>query len=500
MTITHKRQVLTVVLAAICASFFMVGEAVRGADAKKARNVILFIGDGNGFNSELMGTYYHTGKEWGEVYHKFPVVLGSAHFSIHTHSGGPKDWDPEGNPKDNLGYVPEEFWKGPEGADWHPYNTGTTDSSASATAINTGVKTYNGYVGVDIRKNRLENFAEKNIKAGRAVGIVSTNQICHATPAGATAHSDNRGNYEALSKEQINDLALTVLMGSGHPEYENGVKVNKNADELNYQFVGGRETWEKVKANDGYKGWSFIDEKSDFAALAESTPDSGKKLPKKLLAVVRCNGDVPPIDGDVDDPKAMVEKYTQETVDAIPSLTQMTLATLNVVSQNKNGFYVMVEGGSIDHANHSRNARNSCLEHTGLAKAIEAAIDWVEKYSSWDETLLIVTADHETGAVWGDGTYTDENNNGKWDSDKDTFEGFEKIEKTAAGEIPAVQYLTTGHTNGLVPFYAKGAGAKSALDFVRGNDKKAGKFWKFSGDFIYNSDVFNVMMKASDLK
>lgn len=497
-TFKNLRNLLVAILAVmVCVSIV---SAANADEQKKAKNVILFIGDGNGFNSELMGTYYHTGKEWGEKYHKFPVKLGSATFALHKHSNGVTEWDPVAEPEKNMGYVEKEFWKNPGGASWRPTNTEVTDSAASGTAIHTGTKTLGGRVGLDKDGNRLENIAELNIKAGRAAGVISTNQISHATPATASAHNTNRGNYEEIAKEQINDLDLTVLMGSGHPAYDNGKKRDKSADELNYQFVGGRELWEKVSANDGYKGWSFIDERAQFADLAAATPDSGKELPAKLLGIARTTGDLPAIDGDVDDPEAMVKRFGKTAVEELPSLTEMTIASLNVLNQNENGFFLMVEGGNIDHANHANNAALSVVEHVGLAKAIDAACEWVEKYSSWDETLMIITADHETGGVWGDGTYTDENNNGKYDSKDDTFEGFEKVEKSDKGEVPAVQYLTGGHTNALVPFFAKGAGSECAKDFIRGNDKKASKFWKFSGDFIYNSDVFNVMATASGLK
>lgn len=494
-----RRFFAAVLAVGACISFATVSYAQENGKGT-AKNVILFIGDGDGFNSELLGTYYHTGKEWGEVYQSFPVFIGSATFCVHKHSNGSVEWDPVADPDKNFGYSPAEFWKGPDGAQWRVTNTETTDSAASSTALNSGHKTVGGYVGKDMNGNDVENFAEKNIKAGRSAGMVSTNQISHATPAGGSSHNINRNNYAEIGKEQIEKSQLTVLIGSGHPEYNNGVKIEKSADELNYNFVGGRETWENVKKNDGFKGWSFIDARSDFAALAAATPDSGKELPNRLLGIVRTTGDVMPIDGDVDDPDAMIKRFSKTTVEETPSLSEMTLAALNVLSQNKNGFYVLVEGGSIDHANHGNNADQSCLEHTGFAKAIEAAVEWVEKYSSWDETLIIVTSDHETGQIWGDGTYVDEDNNGRFSSKKDTFEGFEKIEKSKKGKVPAVQYLSTGHTNSLVPFWAKGAGADCYKDFVRGKDKKAAKFWKFDGDFIFNSDVYNIMSAASGIE
>ena len=137
---------------------------------------------------------------------------------------------------------------------------------------------------------------------------------------------------------------------------------------------------------------------------------------------------------------------------------------------------------------------------THIDTQVGKLIGKLKELGVWDNTIFIVTSDHETGQIWGDGTFVDEDNNGRFSSKKDTFEGFEKIEKTKKGVVPAVQYLSTGHTNSLVPFWAKGAGADCYKEFVRGNDKKAAKFWKYSGDFIFNSDVYNIMSAASGIK
>ncbi|MCF0234927.1 MAG: alkaline phosphatase [Thermoguttaceae bacterium] len=468
-----------------------VADGANAQETKQAKNVILFIGDGMGFNSDLIGSYWRTGKAWGLPYQQFPVKFGSATFSVKP------DYK-----EDIQGYVPKQIWRDAKGVQEKGHaETRVTDSAASGTAINSGNKTLDGHINYSKHDRRLQNFADLNYEAGRSVGVVTAVQISHATPAAASAHNVNRNNYEEISKEQINDSKLSVLFGAGNPEYTNGRKIDKKPEELNYQFVGGRETWEAVSKDEGYKGWKFIDEKSEFAELAAATPDSGAELPKRVLGVGRAEGDLLPVDGNADEEglALVVDKYSQKTIDATPTLTQMTLGALNVLAQNESGFYLMVEGGAIDHANHGNNAQSSVLEHAGFSKAIEAAIAWVEKYSSWDETLIIVTADHETGELWGEGTYDDVNENGKFD-DEDEFYDFEPIAPSKIGVVPSVQYLTSGHTNGLVPFYAKGAGCEKAKDFVRGNDEKAGEIWDFSGDYIYNSDVFNVMKAASGLK
>lgn len=474
------------------------GVSVLSANAAEpqAKNVILFIADGMGYNSDIMGAYWRTGEADGLSYHKFPVKGAAATFSIHKHSNGDVSWDSE----NDKGYVGEEFWKDPDGAQYRHTNTRTTDSAASATAMNTGEKTTNGNINYSKTGEKLTNFSDLNYAAGRSVGVVTSTMISHATPAGASAHNSSRNNYEEISKEQINELPLTVLMGAGHPAFNNGRPNKKSPDDWNYQFVGGRETWEKVSKNDGYCGWSFIDERADFAKLATQTPDSGAELPKKILGVARTAGDMPPVDGDADDPESMKKRWTEETVEAIPTLTEMTLGALNVLNQNDNGFYLMVEGACIDHANHSKNAANSVLEHAAFSKAIDAAIEWIEKYSSWDETIMIVTADHETGLIFGEGTFDDDNDDGSYKEKDDTFNEFCELPATEKGEVPAVQYLSSSHTNALVPVYIKGVGAESYADFVRGEDEKAGEFWNFDGKFIFNSDIFNIMSAASGLK
>lgn len=158
----------------------------------------------------------------------------------------------------------------------------------------------------------------------------------------------------------------------------------------------------------------------------------------------------------------------------------------------------MIEGGAIDGANHSNKIENMVLEHAGFTKAIDTVCQWVEKYSSWDETLLIITADHETGQLWGADTWTDKNNNKVYDKD-DTFNAFNPIVNKGKSIVPNVQYATTGHSNSLVPFFAKGSNVDMIDKRVKGNDKQAAKYWNFSGDYIDNTDITRFMLHASGL-
>jgi alkaline phosphatase len=222
-------------------------------------------------------------------------------------------------------------------------------------------------------------------------------------------------------------------------------------------------------------------------------------LPKKLLGIARARYTVPPIDGNPSSAPAsdkVAEKAIGSvTVKEIPTLTTMSLAALNVLSQNKNGFFVMIEGGAIDGASHSNNAERMVYEQTAFVKAVEQVVDWVEENSNWDETLLIVTADHETGCLWGDIAFIDQNNNGKFDASQDEFVNYQPIEANDCGQLPSMKYFSKGHTNSLVPFWAKGASAKGLEKYYYGEDKKAAEMWNFSGKYIDNTHLGKFMFE-----
>jgi alkaline phosphatase len=94
--------------------------------------------------------------------------------------------------------------------------------------------------------------------------------------------------------------------------------------------------------------------------------------------------------------------------------------------------------------------------------------------------------------MFGPGTYSDENDNGIFDAG-DTFNSFMPIENTGRGNVPKVQYASKSHSNALVPLYAKGPGSELFLQRIRGTDARAAAHWKFSGQYIDNTDIFHVM-------
>ena len=144
----------------------------------------------------------------------------------------------------------------------------------------------------------------------------------------------------------------------------------------------------------------------------------------------------------------------------------MSKAALNVLDNNDNGFFLMIEGGAIDWAGHA----NQSGRLIDFNKAVESVVNWVEKNSSWDETLLIVTGDHETGYLTGPNTNPD------WTS----------IICNGKGNMPTMQWNTGNHTNSIIPFFAKGAGSRLFRE-------RANKIDIMRGDYIDNTDIANVI-------
>ena len=497
----------TISLQFVRCGFFVLVLSVALANvfaAEKPKNVIIMIGDGMGFNSDAAGTYYRYGEAHKQRYHAFPVHLGCT-----TFSQAKKDQPISG---DTRGYDPGVIWSDLAGMHQGTELTITTDSAAASTAIHSSQKTMNGRIGIDANWNNLELISEYAKKLGKKVGSVTTVQLSHATPAGFAAHDQSRGNLDDLLNQMIAETSpLSVVFGAGHPLYEKGKKIDvteSNQENLTdeeianiakqYLYVGGEKTWKQMQTGT-INGFTVIETREQFDALA-AAKEAKKAIPEKVIGIVRSKSSLPPVDAMLDDLSKTKERrdkaYRETEWDELPSLATMSVAALNILSNNNdNGFLVMIEGGAIDWANHGQRIDRCVCEHLGFAKAIDVVIDWVEKYSSWDETLLIITADHETGNLWPEKTFDDVDKNGVFDKGEPFF-GFRAIPQTKRGVIPSVQYASKGHSNQLAPLWAKGPGADLFLNTIRGRDEKAAKIWNFSGDYIDNTDIADVIRKA----
>lgn len=448
-----------------------------------AKNVILFIADGSGFNCWRAASMYE-GK-WDAAGQRSTQVYdgpGWVHYACTTYPlslskrpTGKTEQDPD------LRYDPAKAW------DTSPSNQlgesrfagyaylkrAATDSAAAGTALATGEKTYNNAINWSVLNQPFSGrtIAEIAKARGRAVGVISSVPWSHATPAAlGGAHNLERDKYAEIANEMLDAPYLDVIMGAGNPDFDdNGQPAQKKAD-----YVGGPETWQKLKQGKHPKGWRLIQTKQEFEALAATPPPDLFKLlgvPQVYSTLQQARGKYRLNDA----------PFSQPLNANVPTLATMTKAAIHVLARDPDGFFLMVEGGAVDWANHANRAGRAIEEQIDFHHAIQAAVDWVEKYSNWDETLVICTADHETGLIWGKQSNT---------------VAFEPIGDRGKGNVPDLRYHSLSHTNSLVPLAARGSGAELFARLVRGVDATAGKHWGFSGQMVDNTDVFKVMSSA----
>jgi len=428
--------------------------AQDNAPAQKhhAKNIILMIGDGMGYNQVAAGDMYQYGKTGAQVYEKFKQ------YPVSTY------------PAKAPGYDPQKAW-----SDFAYVKRYCTDSAAAATAMATGVSTYNGAIGVGTEKQPLKQITELAEEKGKAVGDITTVLFNHATPACFLSHDRSRGNYTSIAKEMLNRPA-EVIMGAGHPGFDkDGKPVKmKSADPSkgipgSYGRVGGEDIWKGLKAGtfgndcdgDGKPDpWTLIDTKAQFEALMHG------KTPKRVFGLL-------PVQTTLQEERsgdAKADAYTVPMIKTVPTLAEMSVGALNVLRQDPDGFFIMIEGGAIDWACHNNESGRLIEEQIDFNKAVDAVVKWVAQNSSWDDTLLLVTADHECGYLLGPGSDPDQKplvNNGQ-------------------GKMPGMEWYKTSHTNELVPLYVKGAGAAEFDNYFEGKDPVRGRY-------IHNTAIGKVM-------
>jgi alkaline phosphatase len=425
------------------------------------KNVIVFIGDGMGFNQVLAANYYLHGQAEAQPYEQADWTrLSSATYAAVTRVS-------DTDTVFGVGYNPRLAW-----LDADYVNEGATGSAESATALSTGIKTYSPSIGIGVMGDTLTHISQAAKALGKSAGVVSSVQLSHATPAGFAAHNQARSNLSEIARYLFFHTRLDLIMAAGNPDYDNNGVLTESSD----RFVGGREIWEQLTANDGrthflFEGdtlvvqdidgdgqldpWTLVQEREDFVALAEG------ETPRRVLGVPMVNTTLHyGRDGSETEMPFVVPKNEN-----VPALEELTRASLNVLAQNPNGFFVMIEGGAIDWAGHDNHLGRNIEEVSDFNQAVRAAIEWVEENSSWDETLIIITADHETGYLAGPDHPEKVNS---------------PVVNQGQGALPLVRWNSDGHTNQLVPFYAKGKGAALFKLFADERDPVRGPYIQHS--------------------
>ena len=436
--------------------------AQKGKTLPKPKNIIIMIGDGVGYN-HILATDYYLGMT-AQAQERFPVRLAMAHYPA---KAGEYELNNPGSNYYAAGYNPAKAWK-----DTAYLKRDYTESAAAATAIATGFKTYNNSIGMSVDHDTLTNLVQWAKAMGKSAGVVTTVEFSHATPAGFVAHNTVRTNYSQIAYEMLLDSQCDVIMGCGDPMYDNdGLLLQSNWK--NAKYVGDSSFWQQFTKGSGRQTkflingklktvrdtdrdgkpdpWTVIRNIRDFRSLQKGP------TPKRVLGCPNIYETLQQSRSFRNGETKNSTPYTTSFIRTVPTLAEMVGGALNVLDNNPKGFFVMIEGGATDWASHSNQKGRLIEEMTGFFEAVNTVVDWVEKNSNWNETMLIVTGDHETGLLWG-------------------RQPFIPVVDKGKGNLPDMTFNSNNHTNSLIPFYAKGAGSELYQNFADERDSVRGAF------------------------
>jgi alkaline phosphatase len=317
----------------------------------------------------------------------------------------------------DLGYL---ISKPAKGGTLHAY----TDSSSSATSMTTGIKTFNGAVNVDAAGTQVATIAHALQQQGWLVGAVSSVPISHATPAATYAHNVERDDYQDLTRDMLGLKSIShptqpmpgldVLIGGGYGHQSTPKTLIDLVKLQGTNFVPGNLyfTEDDMRAADIRNGGKYrivareagVPGGSNLQLAAEQTvKENGRLL--AFYGVGKYHGHLPFATADGDyrptlgraasaTSPSRTEIYSAADLTENPTLAQMTQAAITALVRPEKKFWVLVEAGDVDWANHDDNIDNSIGAVKSGDKAVKVITDWVEKNSNWQESLVILTADH----------------------------------------------------------------------------------------------------------
>ncbi|WP_440960326.1 alkaline phosphatase [Paenibacillus nitricinens] len=388
-----KMAIVATAATALFVSNVVTTQAPNQANAASSntRNVILFVGDG-------MGTAQRNAIRLATVGEKGNLAMDSMPYAglIHTSSTVP-----------------------------------VTDSAASATAYASGVKTYNGAIGMDADKKSVQTIMEYAKSAGKSTGVVTTSQITDATGAAFGAHVEDRSKQSDIALQLLTKSKVDVLLGGGEDFWYPAGNPGKFADEP------AEDPSEKSKGTQGnlvdkakQLGYSYVTNKTDMQKVK-----NGKLL--GLFANEEMFQQKPEGEGDIYNP--------------VVSLPEMTKKAIDMLAANKNGFFLMVEEEGTDEFAHQNNAKMTIKAGQELDKSVQVAKDFAKKNP---DTLVLVLADHETGGFSIEAV----------DAEDESGDGISKEDGPFAiansKQNFVVDWTTSGHTAVDIPITAMGKNAQ----------------------------------------
>ncbi len=279
-------------------------------------------------------------------------------------------------------------------------NNAVTDSAAAGTALATGQKVNNEVISTAIPgdSSELKTLLEYFRDSGKVTGLVTTVYITHATPAAFGAHETSRDNYDKIADDYRLQTKPNVLLGSDGIALEDDGKIKEHGVTVS-EFEAA--------------GYTAV---TDRAGLLGIDPN----MTKYLL-------------GYFDTPESSGYMPYEPYPSNLPHLSEMAATALDILDNEPNGFFLMIEGGKIDEAGHDKDLIHNIGETIEFSNTVQVVLDWAKKEGNKD-TLIIVTADHETG-------------------------GLKVTKNNGTGVLPNVTWSTKDHTGANVPVYAQGENA-----------------------------------------
>ena len=322
-----------------------------------------------------------------------------------------------------------------------------TDSAAAATAYSTGVRTFNGAIGVDLEGNPVPTLLERARDAGKATGLVTTSQVTDATPAAFGAHIEDRALQSEIARQYLESSQPDVILGGGEdwwlpegdpgafpdnpaydPEEESksteGNLIERAQDEFGYRYVTDGDALEGVER--GKVLGLFANEEM----FEHELPEGGGAF-----------------------------------YDPVVPLHDMASKALELLSKDRQGFFLLIEEEGIDEMAHHGNTSLTIESGQALDETVAMVLDFAKRTP---RTLVLVIGDHETGGlaienVAPDDTTPDESGAG------DTAED-QPIEIANSDLVLTVDWTTDGHTGAAVPVTAQGPGADQFARMQRNTD------------------------------
>lgn len=381
----------------------------------RAKNVIFIQGDGMGIAHRELMRLALKGKNGDLVMNKMQVTG-----MVHTDSADPDE--------------------------------AVTDSAAAATAYASGVRTYNGAVGVDLQGRSVPTLLERARASGRSTGLVTTSQVTDASPAAFSSHVPDRGDQSEIARQIIEQSRVDVVLGGGedwwYPAGDPGAWPDNPPKDPTEQSKG---TKGNLVQRAQQRGYTYVRNGAELSRVNRA----------KVLGLFAN--------------EEMFEHANEGSNDlyepSVP-LTTMAKKALDLLSRDRDGFFLFIEEEGIDEMAHHSNANLMIKAGAALDRTVKLALDFAARTPG---TLVLVVGDHETGGLAIENV-DPRDENGSGEQSEDTI-------PIAHSDLKMVaDWTSNGHTGAATPVTASGPGAKRLAGFIK------------------NTDVHDAVLKAMGLR